>query len=88
MAEFTLKMQEPKTLKLNIGDDSYQVPLAGSLSRKELLEIETPEGTYAFFLKYIPKKVLENIPLDGYNQIVNVWREESQKASRLTPGES
>ncbi len=87
MAEFTLRETEPKTLKLNIGEESYQIPLGGSLTRKEIMLLETAEGTYSFFLKYIPKKVLEGMTIDNYNQIVSVWRTETQNASQMTLGE-
>ena len=87
MAEFTLRETEPKTLKLNIGEESYQIPLGGSIPRKELVLLETADGTYSFFLKYIPKKVLESLSVDSHNQIVQVWRTETQNASQMTLGE-
>lgn len=88
MAEFTLRPKEEETLRLNIGDASYQVPLGGSLTRKELAGLETQEGTYAFFQKYIPTEVLEDLAVTDYNQIVAVWLDETAKAAGKTLGES
>lgn len=88
MAEFTLKPREAKTLKLNIGDESFQIPLGGSLTRKELAGLDTKEGTYSFFRKYIDKAVLDSLPMDDYNEIVRVWLDETAKASGKTLGES
>lgn len=88
MAEFTLKHKEAETLKLNIGDQSFQIPLGGSLTRKELATLETQEGTYSFFRRYIDKAVLDDLPMSDYNQIVQVWLDETAKASGKKLGES
>ena len=88
MAEFTLKRLEKKTLKLNIGEESYQIPLLGSLTFKEAKNLDTQEGTYAFVKKYIPDKVLDNLKVEEYNQIVAIWKDESQKHAGKNPGES
>ena len=87
MAEFTLKHVEPKTLKINIDDNSFHIPLQGSLSFKEARTLETPEGTYAFIEKYIPAEVLEPLAIEEYNQIVSAWKKESEKVSRKKLGE-
>lgn len=88
MAEFTLKPKEVETLRLNIGEGSYQVPLGGSLTRKEIAALDTREGTYEFLSKYIPVEVLDSLATVDYNQIVNVWVKETAKASGKTLGES
>ena len=87
MAEYTLKRIETKTLKLNIGEESYQIPLMGSLTFKEAKTLDTQEGTYAFVKKYIPNKVLDGLTVEEYNQIVEIWKEESQKHAGKKPGE-
>lgn len=88
MAEFTLKPIEVKTLRINYQDDSFELPLQGSLSFKEAKMMATPEGTYAFMKKYIPEKVLEALKVEEYNKILEVYREESEKNSGKTLGES
>ena len=88
MAEFTLKRIETKTLKLNIGEESYQIPLMGRLTFKEVKTLDTQEGTYAFVKKYIPDKILDSLKVEEYNQIIEIWKEESQKHTGKKPGES
>lgn len=88
MTEFTLKRAEAKTLKINIGEESYQIPLMGSLTFKEAKTLDTQEGTYAFIKRHIPGKVLDDLTVEEYNQIVYIWKEESQKHSGKDQGES
>ena len=88
MREFTLQPKEEQTLKINIGEESFVIPLGGSMTRKELASLDTQEGTYSFFRKYIPKAILEQLKMDDYNQIVNIWLEETAKASGKKLGES
>lgn len=73
MAEFTLKKQEAKTLRLNIGDKSYQVPLVGSLTPAEVAPLDTPVGTRAFFNRYLDQDVVDSLTLDDYNAITKAW---------------
>jgi hypothetical protein len=87
MAEFTLKPKELKTLRINIGEDSFEIPLRGSLSIKEGVALSSEEGTYSFFKRYIPKDVFERITVDELNQIIEVYKEESDKHSKLSMGE-
>ena len=78
MKELTIKPRENvKTLKVNIGDDSYQIPLASSMSMKDARLVETQAGTYAYICKFIPREVLEELMVDDYNNIVNTWMKES-----------
>lgn len=88
MAEFTLKQVEVKTLKVNIGEDSFQIPLQGSLTWKEVLALETSEGTYAFMKTHVPKEVFDKLKVDEYNQLVEAWKAESIKAAGKSAGES
>ena len=53
MAEYTLKKKQAKTLKLNIGDESFHIPLSMCLTPEELAPLDTPEGTREFFRKYL-----------------------------------
>lgn len=88
MKEFTLKRKEIKTIKITIDDKSFQIPLQGSLTFKESKALDgTSAGTYLFMQKYIPKEVLEGLKVEEYNQILSVWKEESEKNSGKTLGE-
>ena len=82
MKEFTLKPREAETLRLTIGEESYQIPLAGFLTPEEAVPLDTQEGTIAFFKKYIPEEVSKNLRIDDYNAITNAWIDASKK-----PGE-
>ena len=88
MAVFTLKRKEAKTLRVNIGENSFTIPLMGSLNWKEARLLESVEGTYSFFKKNVPEEIFESLSIDEYNELVNVWRSESEKASGKTQGES
>ena len=88
MAEFTIKKSEVKSLKINYGDKSFSIPLQGSLTFKEARSLDTAEGTYSFFKKYVPKDVLENMVIEEYNQMVEIWKDESVKHSGKKLGES
>lgn len=82
MTEFTLKHKEAKHLKVNIGEESCLIPLQISLTFPEARGLETPEGTYAFMAKYIPKELLETLRIEEYNQIVQAWKKESEKSGK------
>lgn len=87
MSEFTLKRNEAKTLRLNIGEDSFQIPLAGSLTPEEAAPLDTQAGTIAFFNKYIDADIVKELRIDDYNAITKAWIDASKKASKKTPGE-
>lgn len=86
MAEFTLKKREAKVLKVNIGDESFDIPLAGSLTPEEAAPLDTQAGTIAFFQKYLSKKVIKMLVIDDYNEITNAWVKASGEAGK-TSGE-
>ena len=88
MQEFTLKKKEAKTLRLNISDESFQIPLAGSLTPEEAVTLNTAEGTIAFFNKYISPEIAKELTVDDYNEITEAWKNATRKASGKTPGES
>lgn len=88
MREFTLTPKETNTLRLNIGDESFQIPLAGSLTPEEAAKLDTVAGTMAFFQKYLSKKVIKVLTIDDYNEITTVWKTASEEASGKKPGES
>lgn len=87
MEEFTLQPKEANTLRLNIGDESFQIPLAGSLTPEEAAPLDTNTGTIAFFQKYLSKKVIKSLRIDDYNAITKAWLDASYKASGKKPGE-
>ena len=89
MKEITLGGQpkEMKALRVNIGEEHYEIPLGGMLKPRELANMDTPAKTLAFLEKYIPKKVVENLCMDDYNALVNAWSEATKEASGVSVGE-
>lgn len=78
MREITVgNPKERKVLKINIGEESYSLPLLGSLTMKEAKRLDTEEGTVAFVNDYIPSDVLEKLTVDDLNTIIKAWKSAS-----------
>ena len=78
MREITVgNPKERKVLKINIGEESYSLPLLGSLTMKEAKRLDTEEGTVAFVNDYIPSAVLETLTVDDLNTIIKAWKSAS-----------
>ena len=86
MAEFTLKKREEDWLRLNIGEKSYNIPLASSMTYEEASSVEEMDGAVAFFRKYIDEEVANVLTLADYRDIIRAWTEASKKV--MSPGES
>ena len=80
--------QSIETLAVEIGDTTYQIPLARSMKRKELLALTTDEAVYDMFAKHIPPEVLDDMTLGEYEQLVNAWVETNQNTEDASLGES
>lgn len=87
MAEYTLKKKQAKTLKLNIGDESFHIPLSMCLTPEELAPLDTPEGTREFFRKYLSNDVIAVLTIEDYNEITHAWVNASNKAGGKKAGE-
>lgn len=83
--EITLNKPEVETLKVNIGDKSYSIPLGSSLTLAEYASLDTFEGTVKFYKKYIPE--IDSLTFAEINQITKAWTEATQKANNLGLGE-
>lgn len=78
MREITVgNPKERKVLKINIGEESYSLPLLGSLTIKEATRLDTQDGTVAFITDYIPKDVMETLTVDDLNAIIKAWKSAS-----------
>ena len=86
MPEFTLKRKPAKTLKINIEDKSYHVPLGGGLTPDEWVGLNTFEGTKDFLCRYIPEEVAKELTIDEWNAIIEAWKQETGKSGK-TAGE-
>ena len=87
MTEFTLKRKETETLRINIGDDSFVLPLQGCMTFAEAKLIGTSDGMYSYLKKTVPEHIFDSLTVDEYNAIVDAWNKESLKASGKTLGE-
>ena len=89
MAEITLKnSDEVKVLKVNIGKESYSVPLSGSLSIREMRAmVDGSEDGLDFFKRYIPEEVLESLTMDEFKVLNNAWKDASAQQTDATMGE-
>lgn len=88
MAEFTLRQKEAETLKLNIGDKSFQIPLGNCLTPEEAAPLDTQAGTIAFFQRYIDdEEIKSSLRICDYNEITKIWIEASKQAAGKNPGE-
>jgi len=91
MQEFTLNKREEDYLKLNIGEESFNIPLATSITLAEASTMETMDGAIAFFRKYIRPEIADALTLFNYKDIIHAWKEASDKAMQpggVSPGES
>lgn len=91
MREFTLKKREEDYLKLNIGEESFLIPLATNLTLDEVKNMDDTDGAIEFFRKYIREDVAQSLTLYNYKDIITAWREASEKAMESagkTVGES
>ena len=91
MQEFTLNKREDEYLKVNIGEESFNIPLVGSLTPAEAqVAMESIDGAIAFFNNYIRADVAERLTIFNYRDLVTAWKEASEKVmhGEVTPGES
>jgi len=86
MAEFTLKPREDDTLKLNIGEESFQIPLATSMTFTEAAQMNTNEGAIDFFKKYIRPEVAETLTIGNWREVLLAWSDASKKAAAAMGG--
>lgn len=85
--EITLKKPEVETLRVNIGEGGFEIPLGNSLSFEEWKLIETFEGTVEFFKKHIPEKLINALTISEINQITAAWKQATHEQIGVNPGE-
>lgn len=86
MPVFTLKRNIVKTLKVKIGEESYSIPLGGSITPQDWVGLDTFAGTVEFMSKYIPAEVADTLTIDEWNAIIETWKAETSKGGK-TAGE-
>lgn len=80
MKEFTLKKKESDFFKLNIGEESYLIPLARSLTFEEINRMQNKENVVEFFRKYLGNDVFNALTVDQFEIVCREW----QKANDMT----
>lgn len=93
MREITIDAKPIEVLKINIGSESFSLPLMGSLPFEDAMKIKN--GKTEERLEYLTELLKSNIPEDLYkkltsdtiNQIIKAWSKESTEAAGITPGE-
>ena len=80
MKEFTLKKKESDFFKLNIGEESYLIPLARSLTFEEINKMQNKENVVEFFRKYLGEDVFNALTVDQFEIVCREW----QKANDMT----
>lgn len=88
MAEITLgNAKAKKELTVNIGKNTYKVPLSGSLTLAEVKKIRDSDDPFALFRGHIPDEVIDNLPVDDLRALSEAWKAESEKENQPEPGE-
>ena len=93
MREITLD-QPKEVLQVNIADESYSIPLAGSLPFMDAMKLrkldseERMDFVIGFIQKYIPEDVFCNLTADAVIKIFTAWSEASKESQGINPGES
>jgi len=80
MKEFTLKKKESDFFKLNIGEESYLIPLARSLTFEEINKMQDKENVVEFFRKHLGAEVFNALTVDQFEIVCREW----QKANDMT----
>ncbi|MBR2912893.1 MAG: hypothetical protein IKC40_03100 [Oscillospiraceae bacterium] len=90
MREITLtdENKQINVLKVNIGKETYSVPLSGSLSIREMKAMrDGVEDGFDFFGRYIPQDVLETLTMDQFKELNKAWKEASGEKTDADMGE-
>ena len=87
MKEITLGNAKKETLLVNIGKESYEVPLAGSLTFAQVKELRDSDDGISFFEKYIPREILDNLTIDEFKALNNAWKSASNAETDPEVGE-
>ena len=77
MKEFTLKKKETDFFKLNIGEESYLIPLARSLTFEEVDRMRKRENVVEFFRKYLGNDVFNALTVDQFEIVCREWQFQS-----------
>lgn len=77
MKEITLGNAKKEPLRVKIGDETYEVPVAGSLTFAQVKKLRDNDDGRAFFEEYIPGEVLDNLTIDDFKTLTDAWKSAS-----------
>ncbi|MCM1090547.1 MAG: hypothetical protein NC092_00890 [Butyrivibrio sp.] len=83
------KEKKVEVLEVNIGKsgESFNIPLAASLSVKDVNRMTTKKGTIEFMLEQIPEEYQAQISYADLITIMKAWTEASKKEGNISVGE-
>lgn len=87
MAILNLNDNTIEVLEVVIEEETYKVPLGGSLPYKTLKNLKTEDDIIKIFTQYIPEDIFLGLPLKSVNQIILAWKNETEKANGKKLGE-
>ena len=87
MSRLVLEDNIKEVLEVVIGDATYNIPLAASLSWKEANEIKTNDDVVRFFLNYIPEDIFNKLSIKNITAIIEEWRKTSETDSGVKLGQ-
>lgn len=80
--------EKREALAIEYKGKTYNVPLSGSMKRKDLQKLKDEDAVMEMFAQYIPMDILEDMTVDEYRQLAEAWVNESQAAYDIPLGES
>lgn len=87
MREITLGTAKKEPLKVKIGKETYEVPVAGSLTFSQVKKLRDNDNGRSFFEEYIPAEILDNLTIDDFKVLTDTWKKVSNVDSQPDVGE-
>lgn len=84
------KKKKVEVLEVHVGEngDGFSIPLAASLSVRDVNRMTTKLGTMEFMLEQIPEEYQDRISYADLNTIMKAWIEASKHEGNISVGES
>lgn len=87
MREITLGTAKKEPLIVKIGKESYEVPVAGSLTFAQVKALRDEDDGRSFFENYIPGEVLDTLTIDDFKALTDAWKNASNEDNQPEVGE-
>lgn len=92
MKEITLNAPR-QVLKVNIGEDSFSIPLGSELPFDEVMKMSSAKGKertdmmFKLLQDNIPEEIYKKLTMGDVTQIFRAWNEATQEATGASLGE-